>query len=220
MSVMKVISTNVAVRHDDPSGRHDFTGIDKQPEPQISVSDPGPSYGYGSGVENDSIGDSEHHGGRNKAVYAFAREELDYWEDRLGRGLPDGHFGENLTTEGVTWAEILINQRIRIGTAELEVSVPRTPCATFSGWIGEPGWLKSFRERGDCGAYFRVAVPGVIRAGDGLEFIGKPAHGVTMGRAFAAALGNIEAMREVVEAKCLPQMYHDRHIRKLAARKG
>ena len=26
----------------------------------------------------------------------------------------------------------------------LEVSCPRTPCTTFEGWLGEPGWLKRF----------------------------------------------------------------------------
>lgn len=75
---MKVISTNVAVRRPEPHGRHEYTGIDKQPRPFLDLEIPGPNYGDGSGVVGDSIGDHAHHGGAEKAVYAYAREELDY----------------------------------------------------------------------------------------------------------------------------------------------
>ena len=34
---MKVLSTNVAVRRADPSGRHAYTGIDKYPRPVITA---------------------------------------------------------------------------------------------------------------------------------------------------------------------------------------
>lgn len=99
---MKVISTNVAVRRPEPHGRHEYTGIDKQPRPFLDLEIPGPNYGDGSGVVGDSIGDHAHHGGAEKAVYAYAREELDYWEGTLNRVLRDGYFGENLTTEGIS----------------------------------------------------------------------------------------------------------------------
>src|SRR5699024_300292 len=96
----RVRSTNVGVpRPDGDTGR--TTGIDKRPVPSLEVFRPGPRYGDGSGVVGDYVGDSRHHGGAHKAVYAFSREELDRWEGELGRGLPDGIFGENLTTEGL-----------------------------------------------------------------------------------------------------------------------
>ena len=47
---MQVISTNVAVRRPDPSGRHEFSGIDKKPQDFIDVAAPGPDYGDGSGA--------------------------------------------------------------------------------------------------------------------------------------------------------------------------
>ena len=128
---MKVLSTNVAVQHADPSGRYDVTGIDKQPAPFIDVAAPGPSYGDGSGVAGDIIGDSQHHGGADKAVYMYAREELDYWERELGRSLRNGYFGENLTTTGVNVADLLIGQRLQLGDVTLEVSVRRQ---YWAGW--------------------------------------------------------------------------------------
>lgn len=201
---MQVISTNVAVHRPDPSGRHEFSGIDKQPQDFIDLAAPGPHYGDGSGVRGDIIGDTQHHGGNDKAVYAYSREELDYWQSKLSRPLASGGFGENLTTQGIDLSALLINQRVCIGTAVLEVSVPRQPCATFAGWLGERGWLKRWTARGDCGTYLRIMSPGRIRPGDAIELDNPPSHGITMRMAFAAKMGDRALARRVVDACCLP----------------
>lgn len=213
---MRVISTNVAARQPDPAGKHDFSGIDKLPEPFIDLAVPGPNYGDGSGVVGDAIGDEKFHGGAHKAVYAYAREELDHWEAQLGRSLRNGTFGENLTTEGIAWAEVLINQRLRLGEAVLEVSVPRTPCATFAAWMDVPRWLKIFTQRGDCGSYLRIITPGRITSGDQIEFLPAPEHDITMGMAFRAKMGDRELARRVVEAAVLPAIHHDQLAAKLS----
>lgn len=212
----RVRSTNLAVPRPDP-GTDRTTGIDKRPVDELELFAPGPSYGDGPGVVGDHVGDVRHHGGAQKAVYAFSREELDWWEGELGRGLPDGIFGENLTTEGLDLESLLLNQRVRVGEeVVLEVSVPRTPCATFHRHMGERAWVRRFTERGRCGTYLRVAVPGVVRAGDALEVMEPPQHDVDMRTAFAAAMGHDEAARAVVDAGCLPPMYHERLVRRLA----
>lgn len=208
-----VLSTNVAVAQPDPGGAERVSGIDKRPQPFLDVFAPGPSYGDGSGVAGDTVGDSAHHGGAQKAVYAFAREELDFWERELGRTFANGNFGENLTTSGIDLAATLINQRMHIGSAVLEVSVVRQPCRTFAGWMGEPGWVKTFSRHGRCGAYFRVIEPGRISAGDEIELIGSPDHDIDVLTAFRAAQGDKDAARRVVAAACLPSMYHDRMVR-------
>lgn len=207
-----VISTNVAVPQDDPGGADRQTGIDKQPEPSITVFTPGPNYGDGSGVKHDYIGDTKWHGGENKAVYAFAREELDYWEERLERGLADGSFGENLTTSGIVWKDVLIGQRVRVGEALLEVSVPRTPCGTFAAWLGERGWGKMFNERGDAGTYFKVIEPGTINTDDPITFEGTPNHDVTMGMAFKAMTSDLQLARHIVDIGCMPKVHHDQLV--------
>lgn len=203
-----VISTNVAEPIPCPTGEDKVSGIHKVPHQNISVFSPGPNYGDGSGVKGDVIGDSKHHGGADKAVYAFAREELDYWGNLSGIPYPHGHFGENLTTEGVLWTQAVINQPVRIGTALLEVSVPRQPCRTFASWLKIKGWVKQFTEHGDAGCYFRVIEPGVITSGDLIEFLPAPEHGVTMGEAFAAKMGNKELAQKVFDARCLPDHHH------------
>lgn len=211
----RVRSTNVAHPKPEPGGKPYATGIDKRPVPVIEVARPGPSYGDGSGVVEDHVGDERHHGGAHKAVYAYAREELDHWEGELARGLSDGTFGENLTTEGIDLESLLLNQRLRVGQeVVLEVSVARSPCSTFAGHLGERGWVRRFTERGRCGVYLRVVVPGTVRAGDEIEVLQPPDHDIDMRVAFAAAMGDDAAAVRVLAAACLPTTYHER----LAAR--
>ena len=211
----RVISTNIAVPCDNAAGTYSRTGINKQPAESISVFAPRPHYGDGSGVEGDFIGDDQHHGGAHKAVYAFSREELDFWQQELGRELIDGSFGENLTTQGINLGNLVINQRVRIGNAVLEVSVPRTPCATFAAWLAEKGWVKKFTARGDCGAYFRVVSAGTIAPHDSIILEAAPSHGVTMAEAFAVKMGNREKLEKVVNAQCLPGHHHEQLVQRL-----
>ncbi|WP_026196335.1 MOSC domain-containing protein [Corynebacterium lubricantis] len=220
MESPSVLSTNTANPMRDPGGADRVSGINKVPVERLVVSDPGPDYGDGSGVAGDVVGDFEHHGGRHKAVYAFSRERLDWWQGELGREFANGSFGENLTTIGVDLAELLINQRFRVGTAELEVSVPRSPCKTFAGWMGEASWQKRFTQSGDCGAYFRVVVPGEIAPGDALIALDTPEHGITMGIAFRAKMGDRELARKVWQAKVMPAMFQARMDKQFAGERA
>lgn len=208
----QVRSTNIAAPKPDSSAKGRPTGSRKVPVDGIEVFEPGPDYGAGSGVVGDLVGNAKHHGGAQKAVYAFSREQLDHWAGVLDRDLPDGMFGENLTTSGLDLEALLINQQLRVGGALLEVSIPRSPCATFAAHLGEARWVKRFTEHGRCGVYLRVVEAGRISPGDEIELVGRPGHDVDMLVAFAAAMGDRDAARKVVAANCLPPMYHQRHV--------
>ena len=119
----KILTVNIAsVIHDGEwTGSEGRTGIDKRP-----VS--GEIRFENEGVFGDSVIDRNHHGGYDQAVYAYAREDSDWWQQEIGRELNNGAFGENLTTEGIDVNESLIGERWQIGTVLLEVSQPRIPC--------------------------------------------------------------------------------------------
>ena len=143
------------------------------------------------GVAGDQVSDTRHHGGPDQAVYAFAREELDWWAEQLADELRDGEFGENLTTSGLDVDGAELGERWRIGTVLLEVALVRTPCNDFKGWMGESGydpraWVKRFTAEARPGPYLRVLETGTIEAGAPIDVVHRPGHGVTIRDMFVA----------------------------------
>ena len=146
------------------------------------------------------------HGGPDQAVYAYAREDLDFWAAELGRPLPAGVFGENLTTAGADVNGALIGERWRIGPdVILEASCPRIPCGTFQGWLARAGWIKCFTLAARPGSYFRVIEPGEIRADDRIEIVHRPDHDVTVALSFRALTIEPELLPRLIAADALPR---------------
>ncbi|WDO06671.1 MOSC domain-containing protein [Streptomyces murinus] len=201
---MKLLSVNVGQARPVPYTSHPdgVTGIDKRPvEGPVMVSAPGPKGTAGSGLAGDVVCDLKHHGGDDQAVYAFAREDLDDWERELGRTLANGCFGENITTDGLDVSGALIGERWRIGPAVvLQVTSGRIPCRTFQGHLGEPGWVRRFTRKAATGAYLRVIEPGEIRAGDAVEILHRPGHGVTAAMEFRATTTERELLPRLLAA--------------------
>jgi len=167
------------------SGR---TGIDKLPTAgPVTVRAPGPKGTGAGGLAGDAICDTVHHGGDDQALYAYAREDLDWWQRELGEPLRSGSFGENLTTLGIDTTAALIGETWRIGgSAVVQVTSPRIPCSTFAAWMRHTGWLKTFTRRAVPGAYLRVLTPGAIQAGDPISIEFRPDHSVSVGLTFRA----------------------------------
>jgi MOSC domain-containing protein YiiM len=200
----KVESVNIGRPRPNPHKKIGWTGIGKKPTDQpVQIRAPGPkTTGLGSGLVGDFIGDRKHHGGDDQAVYAFQREDLDDWERRLRRELPNGFFGENITTSGLDVNDARIGERWRIGEeVVLQVTAPRIPCSTFRGWMGEKGWAKSFTAAGRPGAYLRVIAAGAITAGDPIEITDRPDHRVSITMMFKATTTDRELLPQLLAAE-------------------
>ncbi|WP_182879321.1 MOSC domain-containing protein [Microbispora sp. H10949] len=189
---MRILSVNVGRAVDaEWAGDLRRTAIDKRrAEGRVAV--------HGNGLAGDERADTANHGHRDQAVYAYAREDYDWWEPRMGRDLRDGRFGENLTTSGADLTGALLGERWRVGTAVLEVTYPRIPCVVFRNWLDERGWVRRFTEAGRTGAYFRVIEEGELGAGDEIEVLDRPADGVTIGEAFRAYHGDGDLLRRIL----------------------
>jgi MOSC domain-containing protein YiiM len=213
---MRLLSVNVGHPQPNPWKTMKLTGIDKRPvEGPVMVTRPRAA---GMGLvrlAGDRVYDVRNHGGPDQAVYAYAREDLDFWEAELGRRLPNGVFGENLTTEGVDANGALIGERWRIGPdVILEASAPRIPCGTFQGWLARAGWIKRFTLAARPGAYLRVIEPGEIQAGDQIEIVHRPDHDVTVALSFRALTIEPDLLPRLLGVEALP-----RELRELAARR-
>lgn len=205
-SVLSVNLARVRANPDKPSRR---TGIDKVSTCEaVMVRAPGPMRsGLGSALVGDTIGNQKLHGGDDQAVYTYAREDLDAWAAQLERPLTDGMFGENFTTSGIDVTGALIGERWRVGTdgLVLEVSAPRTPCRTFSAFLGLDNWIKTFTAAGKPGAYLRVISPGTVREGDTIDIEHRPDHDVTIGLVFRARMSDASLLPRLLAADALSE---------------
>jgi MOSC domain-containing protein YiiM len=176
------------------------------------------------GLAGDEVSDTRFHGGRDQAVYAFSREELDWWAGQLGDELRDGEFAENLTIAGLDVDEAEVGERWRIGTVLLEVASVRTPCNDFKVWMGRGGhdnsaWVRRFTERGRPGPYLRVLAPGVLEAGDPVEVVHRPGHGVTVSLMFRALTREPELLprlRDVDDLAARPRAKLESYLERVA----
>ena len=128
----------------------------------------------GVNLDGDDQSDRRVHGGDRKAVYAYAREDLDWWAATLTRPIGPGTFGENLTTDGIDVSGAVVGERWRVGTALLEVTQPRLPCYKLEARMDRPGFIAEFIDGGRPGAYLRIVEPGDVGAGDAVQVLSRP----------------------------------------------
>ncbi len=128
----------------------------------------GPVTIEGVNLAGDDQADRRVHGGPDKAVYAYAVEDYEWWAANIGR-LTAGTFGENLTTRGIDLNDCHIGDRWHIGSVILEVSQPREPCFKLGIRMGDDHFPGKFRAAARPGVYLRIIAAGVVTAGDPIE---------------------------------------------------
>ncbi len=179
-------------------GRPVMSAIDKRPVP-------GPHIVEGVNITGDEQADLRVHGGPDKAVYAYAAEDTSWWNGELGRDdLGPGSFGENLTTSGVDCTNAVIGERWRVGTVLFEVCQPRQPCFKLGLHLDDPKILKRFAQASRPGAYLRILEPGTLEAGDAVEIVDAPDHGVTIRLVADAILLDHDLAGQAAQASQLP----------------
>ena len=200
---MKIVSVNVSgIREVDDDGRSVRTGIFKTPVE-------GPVRVGSINLTGDDQADRKNHGGEHKAVYAFGRQHVPHWREALGRDdIEPGFFGENLSIDELDEGALHVGDRLRAGTALLEITQPRVPCFKLGLRAGERSLTRAFMLYGRTGAYLRVLEEGEVAAGDALEPVERdPADGGVathdLAELFAAVHdrdGDPERQREVLHA--------------------
>jgi MOSC domain-containing protein YiiM len=194
----KLVSVNVGMpRTVEHGGRTVTTAIWKRPVTgRVEL--------RGANLDGDGQADRSVHGGIDKAVYAYAQEDYDWWGVELGtEALEPGTFGENLTVVGIDLNATEVGERWRVGAALLEVSEPRFPCFKLGIRMGDPRFLKHFAAARRPGTYLRILEEGDLGAGDPIEVVDRPGHGVTIGVFADAVLGNRGLLDELLAADAL-----------------
>ena len=194
----RVLSINITsvVHQGEWTGSEGRTGIDKR-----SVT--GAIEFKNNGVVGDRVIDTNVHGGYEQAVYAYAREDAQWWEREINEEIPAGRFGENLTTEGIDVNAAIIGEQWKIGSVILEVSQPRIPCRVFAGFWKRATLIKDFTQAGRPGTYLRIIKEGTAQAGDVIEVIFKPDHTISISDLFAAKSGERSKINKIKDVTYL-----------------
>jgi MOSC domain-containing protein YiiM len=169
-----LVSVNVGqVRHVTHRERDVTTGIYKEPVAGRVAT-------HGVNIDGDEQADRQVHGGPDRAAYAYAQEDLTWWSEQLGRPVPPGSMGENLTTSGLDVTGALVGERWRVGTVLFEVSSPRVPCYKLGLRMEDGRFQQRFAAAGRPGAYLRIVEHGTLAAGDPITVVHRPDHDVTV----------------------------------------
>jgi MOSC domain-containing protein YiiM len=213
---MHVLSVNVGLPRevDFETSQLPRTAIEKHPvEGPVAITF--------DGVEGNACANTNFHGDAHMRVYAYAVEDYRWWDTELGLGPDDalltGHFGEQLTTEGVDLNAAVVGETWRVGTAVLRIAHVRTPCLTFKGWMGHTGhdataWVRRFALAGRPGPYFRVIAEGVVEAGDRIEVLDRPVHGVTVATMYRALMSDPTLLPRLLAVDDLKDWVRDRAV--------
>jgi len=137
------------------------TGISKRP-----VS--GPIELKKLGFAGDGVADTKHHGGPDKAVCVYGINHYPHWEEIVGPSLSPPAFGENLSVSHLNEEEICIGDIFQVGTAVVQVSQPRRPCATLAARFGRTDMAKLVVDSGHTGFYFKVLEGGTVEPGSAM----------------------------------------------------
>ncbi len=172
---MKVVSTNIG----GPTtilwnGKEEQTGIYKYPVNK-------PVFLGSMQVDTDTVTDRKHHGGIYKACYLFSSTQYPYWKQRYPSLKWDwGMFGENITIDAMEEKNLIIGSVYNLGTAIVQITIPREPCYKLGIRFQDQGIIKAFVEHGHPGTYVKVLREGTVRNGDTFLLQDKPNHGTSI----------------------------------------
>lgn len=127
------------------------------------------------GLAGDQVADTDNHGlAGYQQLCCHSLDHYTYWNARLDMRLRPGNVGENWTLENADEAAICLNDSYRVGTATVQVSIPRVPCSKQARRVGRKEWTKLTIDELRTGFYLRVIEPGIVQAGDGWELVERP----------------------------------------------
>lgn len=202
MEQMRILSVNTGLAESlQVGGQVQLTGINKRPvRDSVHVGE--------LGLANDSVCDSEHHGGVDQAVYVYSANDYVWWSQELDREIPYGTFGDNLTIAEFP-DDMNAGDRLLVGDLILEATAPRIPCRTLAAKMQDSNFGLRFREAERPGVYFRVLNPGDVAAGDPVTLVEMPGESVSMLEIFRAWYQlhpSIELLQRIVAAPVAERM--------------
>lgn len=121
-----------------------------------------------------------YHGSPDLAVCIHSLTHYAFWNATLNMRLQPGAVGENLTFDRWDDRTLCVGDVLRIGTARIQLSAPRSPCENQARYVGRPDWVKLTIQELRTGIYARVLTSGVLQAGGQVVLEHRPHPGLTI----------------------------------------
>lgn len=135
----------------------------------------GPIWIGETGIEGDGQADLKHHGGPEKAIFAYSLEHYHYWKKTIPEAnIIHGGMGENFLIHGMTEEDVCIGDTYEIGGAVIQVSQPRQPCWKPARRFRIKKLALLIQESGRTGWYYRVLKEGVVGQGQEFRLVERP----------------------------------------------
>ena len=151
----------------DPMDREWESGIfKKQTEEQVWLSK--------TGLDGDEQADKKHHGGPEKALFAYPIKHYKLWKEELNIDIDMGAMGENLAVLEMDEFSVCIGDTYQLGDAVIQVSQPRQPCWKPARRFKIKDFALRIQNTGRTGWYFRVLEEGHIISRIDMELIDRP----------------------------------------------
>ncbi len=164
-------------------------------------------------LAGDGQGDLSVHGGPNKAVCVYSTDHYPFWRQELGvQECGPGWFGENFSVEGQDEKSVAVGDTYRVGTALVQISQPRAPCATLGRRWFRADMPKLVVGTGRTGWYLRVLETGDVECGDALTLVDRPFPLWTIDAVNAAAYSrggkvDVEVARALADCSALSESW-------------
>lgn len=126
------------------------------------------------GLQGDFQADKRVHGGLEKAVYQYPKENYQMLASalpHLAEKFKQPCLGENFSSIGMEDDTVYIGDIYRIGSALVQVSQPRMPCWKLNQHIGNAHMQALLLAFNRSGWYYRILEAGLVQAGDEISLV-------------------------------------------------
>lgn len=128
-------------------------------------------------IDQNEVANLKYHGGDMRVVHHYSHKNYKFLKEKfpeLAHLFVPGSFGENIVTEELTETELNIGDIYSLGTAKVQLTVSRRPCATINYAYNDNRILKEVMQAGRTGWFYRVLEEGEVKTGDCLELLESP----------------------------------------------
>lgn len=158
------------------------------------------------GIVNDEVANTKHHGGDMRVVHHYSNVNYRYLKEKFpdiaDRFVP-GSFGENILTEELSEEDLNIGDIYKLGSAKVQLTVSRRPCATINYAYQDERILKEVMLSGRTGWFYRVLEEGELRPGDYLELLESPFPHMPVAKLYSQGYGKNRFEDKEFLRKCL-----------------